>query len=165
MRHQLVSVRRFLVATLLVGAVGACGPLCGNGKLNLSNPHINPTLFTCPTNASNLDYPMAITVDADNQSSSNINILSAATASTVTKLSGKWAIKVGDKSGDPNLGYSPKSIGAGSKTTLKLKTIWTCTNTNPAPNTYGDWSIVLSLTTSAGKYTIKLPSLRVKLAT
>lgn len=161
MRHRLVSVRRFLVATLLVGAVGACGPLCGNGKLNLSNPHISPMTFACPTNAFNFDYPMTITVDADNQSSNTITIKKAETDTTVTKLSGNWAIKVGAKTGDPNLDFSPSSIGAGSKTTLKLKTSWYCTNSSPGPNTYGDYAIVLTLTTSNGKYSINLPTYRV----
>ena len=162
MRHQLVSVRRFLVATLLVGAVGACGPLCGNGTLSLSNPHINPTLYSCPGNANNFEYPMDITVDAANQSS-NTTIRNAATETTVTNLSGKWSIKVGAKSGDPNLTFSPRSIGAGSKTTLTLTAIWFCTSASPGPTTYADYGIVLTLTTSNGNYSINLPTYRVKM--
>lgn len=163
MRHQLVTARKFVVATFLLGAVGACGPLCGNGKLNLSNAHISPTSFSCPTSANSFQYPMNITVDADNESSSAITIRSAATDTTVTKLSGIWSMAVGAKSGDQNLAFTPSSIGAGSKTTVKLKTTWSCTNTSPGPSTYADFSIVLTLTTSNGKYSIKLPSHRLQM--
>ena len=163
MRSHLPVVRKYLVAAILVGAVGACGPLCGNGKLNLSNAHISPLSFSCPTAASSYQYPMNINVDADNQSSGTIAIKSASTAATVTKLSGTWEVSVGQKSGDPNVTFSPSSIGAGSKTTLKLKTIWSCTNSSPGPNTYADFSIVLTLITSAGKYSIQLPSHRLRM--
>lgn len=162
MRSHLV-VREYLVAAILVGAVGACGPLCGNGRLNLSNPHISPTSFSCPSNANSFEYPMNITVDADNQSSSTITIKSAATDTTVTKLSGAWDIKVGAKSGDQKLSFTPSTINAGSKATLKLKTSWSCTNTTPGANTFADFSIVLTLTTSDGKYTINLPTHRLKM--
>ena len=163
MHHRLLTVRKYVLAAILVGAVGACGPFCGNGKLNLSNPHISPLSFTCPTAASGLQYLMNITVDADNQSSGKITIKSAATDATVTKLNGTWGIPVGQKSGDQNVSFVPSSIASGAKTTINLKTIWSCTNSVAAPNTYADFSLVLSLTTSAGKYSIKLPSHRLKM--
>lgn len=106
---------------------------------------------------------MNISVDADNQSSSAITIKSASTDATVTKLSGSWAIPVGQKSGDQNLSFTPSSISSGSKAMLKLKTIWSCTNSTASPNTYADFALVLTLTTSAGKYSIKLPSHRLKM--
>ena len=160
MHHRLLTVRKHVVAAILVGAVGACGPLCGNGKLNLSNAQISPLSFTCPTAASGLQYPMNITVDADNQSSGKITIKSAATDATVTKLNGTWGIPVGQKSGDQNVTFTPSSIASGSKTTVKLKTIWSCTNSSAGPNTYADFSLVLTLTTSVGMYAIKLRSHR-----
>lgn len=163
MRHQLLTVRRYVVAAVLVGAVGACGPLCGNGKLNLSNPQISPVSFVCPEAASSYQYTMNISVEADNQSSSTITIKSAATSATATKLVGKWDFSVGAKSGDPNVSFSPRSIGAGSKTRLNLKTGWTCTNTTPGAGAYADFSIVLTLSTSSGKYSISLPSHRLKM--
>ena len=159
-------IRRWIATAILVGVVGACGPLCGNGKLNLSNAHINPTSFTCPSGANNYPYDVKGTVDADNQSSNNITIKSLATSATVTRLNGSWGISVGTKSGAENVTFSPTSIGSGSKTTIKFTTPWTCTNTNSAnqANTFADFALVLTVVTSAGTYRINLPSHRMKMA-
>ena len=159
-------IRRWIAAAILVGAVGACGPLCGNGKLNLSNAHINPTAFTCPSGADNYGYDVKGTFDADNQSSNNITIKSMRTDATVTKLNGSWGLSVGDKSGAENVTFSPKSIGSGSKATIKFTTPWDCTNTSGAAqsNTYADFALVLTVVTTAGTYKINLPSHRMKMA-
>jgi hypothetical protein len=157
-------MRRWVAAAVLIGAVGACGPVCGNGKLNLSNPNITPTSFTCPVAANSYQYDMNGTVEADNQSGNSITIKSAATDAVVTKLNGTWGIAVGTRSGDQNVNVNPKSIGSGSKATIRFKTIWSCTNTAAKPNTYADFSLVLTLVTSAGNYKITLPSHRLKMA-
>ena len=159
-------IRRWIAAAILVGAVGACGPLCGNGKLNLSNAHISPAAFTCPSGADNYGYDVKGTFDADNQSSNNITIKSMRTDATVTKLNGSWGLSVGDKSGAENVTFSPKSIGSGSKATIKFTTPWDCTNTSGAAqaNTYADFALVLTVVTTAGTYKINLPSHRMKMA-
>ena len=104
------------------------------------------------------------TVDADNQTTNNITIRSVATNATVTKISGSWGGKVGDKTGATDLTFSPKSIGSGSKTTINFTTPWTCTNTGATTNTYADFALVLTVVTSAGMYKINLPSHRMKMA-
>ena len=30
-------IRRWIATSILIGAVGACGPFCGDGKLSFSN--------------------------------------------------------------------------------------------------------------------------------
>ena len=141
-------MRRWIAIAILVGAVGACGPLCGNGKLNLSNAQVGPSSFNCPVNATDYAYSLKGSIDADNQTSQNITIKSMTTTATVTKLNGpKWEISVGQK-----------SVSSGSKTTIKFTTGWKCTNPGTAPaNTYADFALVMTLVTSAGIYTIKLP--------
>jgi hypothetical protein len=163
MRPELL-IRNWIATLVLIGAVGACGPLFSNGRLNLSNPQINPTSFTCPVAADAYQYPMTGAVDADNQSGSKITITSAATDATVTRLNGTWGISVGTKSGDQSVNVYPSSIGSGSKATIRFRTVWSCTNSAAKPNTYADFALVLTLTTSAGKYTVKLPSHRLKMA-
>ena len=156
-------MRRWIALAILVGAAGACGPVCGNGKLNLSNAHLDPTSFACPSGASSYHYDLHGSVDADNQSNATITIKSMNTSAVVTKLSGTWAISVGAKSGAENLAFSPNSVGAGSKTTLKFITPWTCTNTSGGPNTYADFANQLTVVTSAGTYKLDLPSHRMKM--
>ena len=159
-----VKRRSWIAAAILVGAVGACGPLCGNGKLNFSNAHINPTSFTCPAGSNNHDYDIKVSVDADNQSSNNITIKSVATNATVTKLVGNWAISVGTKSGAENLTFAPKSIGSGSKVTVNVTTPWSCTNAGTGGvQTYADFALVMTVVTSSGTYKINLPSHRMNM--
>ena len=127
-------MRRWIAIAILLGAVGACGPLCGNGKLNLSNAQIGPSSFLCPANSTDHAYSLKGSVDADNQTSQNVTIKSMATTATVTKLSGpNWQISVGQTSGDDQVTFSPKSVSSGSKTTIKFTTGWTCTNPGTAP--------------------------------
>ncbi len=93
-------IRGWIALAILIGAVGACGPFCGNGKLNLSNGKLNPTSFTCPLNATDYGYSIKGTFEADNQSNKDITIKSMSTTVTVVKLAGSnWSMSVGDKSG------------------------------------------------------------------
>ena len=154
-------MRRRIAIAILIGAVGACGPFCGNGKLNLSNGRLSPTSFTCPLNATDYGYFLNGTVDADNQTGKNITIKSAATNVTVVKLAGSWGLKVGDKSGASNIDFTPKSIGSGQKTTIKFVTPWNCTDAgNNTVTTYADFKVVLTMVTDAGTYDVKLPNHR-----
>lgn len=145
--------------------VGACGPFCGNGKLNFSGAHTTPSTFTCPIGSSDLGYTMSGTVDADNQTTGTITVKSFATAATVTAIHGSWGGAVGDKTGTDNLPFSPKSVAANSKTTFKFTTPWHCSNSGGnSPNTYADFAVVLTIVTSSGTYRVNLPKHRLRLA-
>ena len=160
------SVRQSVVAALLMVTAGACGPFCGNGKLNLSTAQINPTSYTCAAGANNFSYPITGTLVADNQSSKKISIKSMSDQAEVTKLSGgKWSISVGDKSGTDSIEFSPTSVNANTKTTVKFTLPWECTNPGgDTPNTYADFKIVLTLKTDSGNYSINLPNHRMNMA-
>lgn len=160
----MTQVRAWGAVAVLLVAVGACGPFCGNGKFNLSNPHITPTTFVCPPNSNHFGYDMQGTVDADNQTGRTVTIKSMATNSVVTHVHGAWSGAVGDKSGEPNLAFSPKSVSSGSRATLSFKTGWSCTsNPTPDPQTYADFKVVLTIVASSGTYTVTLPSHRLKM--
>lgn len=146
---------------LLVAAVGACGPLCGNGKLNLSNGKLNPSSFTCPLDATDYGYTIDGTVDADNQTGKNITIKSVSTNVTVVKLAGSWGLKIGDMSNAPDIDFAPKSISSSQRTTVRFATPWTCTDAgNNTVETYADFKVVLTMVTDAGTYDVKLPNHR-----
>ena len=154
-------IRRRLAIAILIGLVGACGPLCGNGKLNLSNGKLSEPSFTCPLNATDYGYTIDGTVDADNQTAKNIVIKSVSTDVTVVKLAGTWGLQVGDKSGAPDIAFSPKSLSSGQRTTVRFATPWTCTDSgNNTVQTYADFKVVLTMVTDAGTYNVKLPNHR-----
>src|SRR5256885_4504268 len=156
---------KFLGLALLMIAVGACGPFCGNGKLNLSHATLSPSSFTCPAGSTDFKYDIKGTLDADNQSSKKITVKSMSTAAVVSKLAGSWGIPVGDKSGAENINFSPKSIDSGSKATFKFTTPWHCSNNGGnTTETYADFKIQLVIVTDNGTYTADLPAHRMKMA-
>ena len=159
-------VRQTIVAAVLVVTVGACGPFCGNGKLNLSNPHINPASYTCASGANNFSYSINGTLGADNQTGKKVTIKSMSDQAVVSKLSGgNWSISVGEKSGSDAIKFSPASVDANSKTTVKFTLPWECTNPGgDTPNTYADFKIVLTLKTDSGNFNIDLPNHRMSMA-
>ena len=146
-------MRRIAVG-LLVLALGARGPFCGNGKLNLSNAHVKSS-YVCPIGSSSADYKVDGTLDADNQTSATVTIKSMTMEATVVGFKGNWFDKsMGAKSTSADFPFSPKTVSAGSKTTIHFTTPWSCTN--PAGNTgsYADFAIALMLDTTAGKLKI-----------
>jgi hypothetical protein len=84
----------------------------------------------------------------------------------VTKLSGgNWSISVGEKSGTDSIEFSPSSVNANSKATVKFTLPWLCTNPGgDKANTYADFKIVLTLKTDSGNYSIDLPNHRMNMA-
>jgi len=158
--------RSWVAAAFLVLVVGACGPFCGNGKLNLSNAKLNPTSFTCPSGAQNYSYDIKGTVDLDNQTSKKITIRSMSTSAQILKLVGdNWSAKVGDKSGADDIDYSPKSIASGTKAPLKFTTPWNCSNSGGnSTETYADFKLQVVMVTDNGTYKFDLPNHRMKMA-
>ena len=159
-----MTVRGIAVAFLLV-MVGACGPFCGNGKLNLSNAKLTPTTFTCPAGAQDYGYDLKGTLDADNQTSKKITIKSMSTSAEIVKLVGtNWSASVGDKSGADDIDYSPKTIESGAKATLKFTTPWDCSDSGAnTTETYADFKLVLNIVTDNGSFKVNLPNHRMRM--
>ena len=139
-------------------------PVCGNGKLNLSHANLNPKEFICPELAKDYSYDIKGTLDADNQSRNKITVRSMSTAAVVDKLAGNWGLAVGDKSGADDIEFSPKTIDPGQKTTFKFTAPWSCTNEGDnVQETYADFKIQLIIDTDHGKYTVDLPTHRMRM--
>jgi len=159
-------IREWIAAAILIGAVGACGPFFGNGKLNFSNARLNPAVFTCPLGSHDYQYAINGSVDADNQTSKTITIKSVGTAATIVKLAGdNWSAKVGDESGADDIDFKPDRISAGSKVTLKFTTPFDCSDAgNNTAETYADFKLQLVMVTSSGTYKVNLPNHRMNMA-
>jgi hypothetical protein len=151
---------------ILIAAVGACGPFCGNGKLNFSNARLNPASFTCPSGSQDYQYSINGSVDADNQTGKKITIKTVATKATIVKLAGdNWSAKVGDESGADDIDFKPGAIDSGSKVTVKFTTPWDCSDAgNNTIETYADFKLQLVMVTNNGSYTVDLPNHRMKMA-
>ena len=163
------NLKKWLGSPILILILGGCQvfgtPLCGNGKLNLSHADLNPKESTCPLDSTDYAYDIKGTLEADNQTNRKITVKSMATAAVVVKLAGSWGMAVGDKSGADDIDFSPKSIDPGEKTTFKFSAPWSCTNNGNNPQeTYADFKIQLIIDTDHGKYTVDLPTHRMKMA-
>jgi hypothetical protein len=156
---------KFAAVLVLILLAGPCGPICGNGKLNLSHATLSPTSYTCPAGVTDHKYEIKGSVEADNQTNRKITVRSMATAAEVARLAGSWGIAVGDKSGARDIAFSPKTVDSGSKTTFNFTTPWYCTNSGNHPTeTYADFKVQLVMETSNGRYAVNLPAHRMKLA-
>ncbi len=155
-------MRRWIATAILVGAVGACGPLCGNGKLNLSNAHIDSS-FTCPAGSDQYNYAVKGALDADNQTSSTVTIKSMALDSTVIAINGSWGASVGSKGNTPIAVFSPKTVSSGSKATIQYSSPWYCTDPAGGAGSYADFAIVLTLVTTAGTLKVSTNHHRLKM--
>ena len=150
---------------LLLAAFAVFGfAMVGNGKLNLSHANLSPREFICPELAKDYSYTIKGTLDADNETRNKITVRSMSTAAVVEKLAGNWGMAVGDRSGAEEIGFSPKTIDPGQKITFNFTTPWSCTNegTN-TQETYADFKIQLTIDTDHGKYTVDLPTHRMRM--
>lgn len=156
---------RWIPVALLILAVGACGPFCGNGKLNLSNAHVTSN-YTCPVNADNKTYNVDGSVDADNQTNGTVTIRAMTMDTTVTGIKGNWGNEtLGNKNTATIAPFSPTKVSAGSKATIKFTTQWTCSDPGTGnKGLYADFAVTLTLDTTAGKLKIDAGKHRLSMA-
>ena len=143
------------IACLAIAAVGACGPFCRSGKVALTNARVDST-FTCPNPSTNRPYDVHGSLDVDNGTGNTVTIKSVTEADELVDVHGGWNIgDVGTKSQDPVDTFSPKSVKAGDKTTIKFVIKFTCTDNGVVVGkTYGDFTFKFTVDTSAGTLNI-----------
>jgi hypothetical protein len=128
---------------------------CGSGSFSIGSPSVDAT-YTCPTGASNAPYQLHATADADNSTSQTVEVRSVAAVMVLTAVHGDWQQKVGSTYNAGEVQFSPRTIGANSKAKLQVTIPSACTN-GPRPATaadYGDYTVKLTVTTSAGMFTL-----------
>jgi hypothetical protein len=130
---------RLAIATLAIAAIGACGPFCGSGKVSVTNAHVDST-FNCPRSSNQFQYSVHGTIDVDNPTSKVVTIKSISAENTNVAGHGNWTGRLGAKGTEPVKDFSPTSVKAGDKATIKFTIAFECTSTNPVPGTYGDFA-------------------------
>jgi hypothetical protein len=138
-------------------AAGALLAACGSSAFTIASASVDAS-YTCPTGASNTPYDLHATADADNPTSQTVDVRSVSAVMVLAAVHGDWQQKVGSEYDAGQVQFSPKTIRAGSKAKLQVTIPSACTN-GPHPATaadYGDYTVSLTVTTSAG--TFKLTS-------
>ena len=130
---------------------------CGSSAFSIASPSVDAS-YTCPAGASNAPYDLHATADADNPTSQSVDVRSVSAVMVLAAVHGDWQQKVGFQYDAGQVQFSPKTIGASSKTKLLVTIPSACTN-GPHPTAtsdYGDYTVKLTVATSAG--TFKLTS-------
>jgi hypothetical protein len=130
---------------------------CGSGSFSIAGASVDAS-YTCPTGASNTPYDLHATADADNPTSQTVDVRSVSAVMVLAAVHGDWQQKIGSEYDAGQVQFSPKTIGAGAKAKLQVTIPSACTN-GPHPATaadYGDYTVTLTVATSAG--TFKLTS-------
>jgi hypothetical protein len=144
------AVRATCVAILAAGAVA-----CGSSAFSIGSPSVDAS-YTCPAGAKNAPYDLHVTVNADNPTSQTVDVRSVSAVMVLSAVHGDWQQKVGSEYDAGQVQFSPKTIGASSKTKLQVTIPSACTN-GPHPAAaadYGDYTVKLIVATSAGTFKV-----------
>jgi hypothetical protein len=146
-------VRAPALAAFLAVAMVACGPAGGAGKFMIGNARVDPA-FTCPNPADNFAYDVHGTIDADNSTGSTVTIESISSTTTTVATHGSWLGQMGETDEEPDLQYSPSTVGAGSKATVHFTIPFGCSDTphQGVLDTYGEFAVHITVVTSAGTF-------------
>jgi len=112
--------------------------------------------YSCPLGAANARYDLRATIDVRNGTSSTVTIKSVSAVMTLAAIKGGWLEPVGAKYQASDVTFSPSTVGAGSDASLKVTIPSACTSgKTPNPSViYGEYSVALTVETSAGTHTI-----------
>jgi hypothetical protein len=108
----------------------------------------------CPAGTNAAAYDLNATIAADNQTSSSVAIRSASAAMVVSAVHGQWLQTVGFRYDAGEVPVSPKSVGPGSRATLKITIPSACSNNvhQGTADNYADYKVELTVRTTAGDF-------------
>lgn len=126
---------------------------CGSTGFGLTGATVDGT-YTCAAGSANTRYDLHASISADNSTSKSVDVRSIDAVMVVATVHGQWQQTVGTKYDAGEVQFSPSSVGAGSKATLTATISSACTNgkhqgTN---DNYADYSVQLTVVTSAGTF-------------
>jgi hypothetical protein len=155
MMRATAALQQTGIAVLITAMSMAASCGFGPSTLALSNAAVDPT-YQCPNGASNSAYDVHATVHVDNGTSNTVSITSVAAVMTLVATKGTWLEPLGNRYTASNVTFTPASVGGGASTTLHVTIPSACTNgkTPKGGSSYGEYSVALTVTTSAGTYAV-----------
>lgn len=144
--------------TLAVGVLLLLGTDCGfgSGAFHLNNASVDAR-HVCLRGSNNAAYDIHASADANNGTSSSVTIKTVTAVLTLASVHGGWLQQVGSKYDAGSVSFTPSNVSAGSDATLHLTIPSACTNNSSAASTasYADYTVTLTVTSSAGTNTIE----------
>jgi len=126
---------------------------CGSTGFALTGATVDGT-YTCAVGSANTKYDLHAKISADNSSPKTVDVRSIDAVMVVAAVHGQWQQAVGTKYDAGEVQFSPRSVGASSKATLTATIPSACSNGQhqDTNDDYADYSIQLTVVTSAGKF-------------
>lgn len=145
-------MKRLLCALAILVLACGCG---GSSDFTLSNARADLD-HACASAVKNAPYDLHVTVEMHNGRSTSVSIASVSAVMTLSAVHGGWLQEVGYQYEAQNVAFSPDTVGAGSTSTLRVTVPSACTNQSPngGPVSYADYSVALTVVTSAGTFKI-----------
>jgi hypothetical protein len=150
-----MAIRRLGAAVAAAVMAGGCG-FGSSADFTLSNAAVD-SAHACASAATYVAYDVHATIDAHNGKSSAVSITSISAVMTLAAVHGGWLQQVGYRYVPGNVTFTPDRVGAGSNATLQVTIPSACTNLSKSagPVSYGDYSVALTVNTSAGTFKIE----------
>jgi hypothetical protein len=146
-----IKRRAFVALTGGLLALAGCSSQSSD-SFSLSNASVD-TSHSCPVAANNVHYDIQGTFDAHNGTSRDVTITAVDATLTLAAVNGGWLQKVGDKYVANHVTFAPATVAAGANATVSLTIPSACTGRVPgAAVASGDYTVSLTLTTSAGTF-------------
>lgn len=141
---------RWVVPAFMALAVLAA---CGSSSFSLSGATVDAT-YTCAVGSANTPYSVGVKISTDNPTSKSVDVRSIDAVMVVSAIHGSWLQPVGYKYDAGDIEFSPRSVGAGAKSTLTGSIPSGCTNQKHQGTTdnYADYAVQLTVVTSAGTF-------------
>lgn len=141
-----------------VGVLILSGASCAFGSpgtFNLSNASVDPG-FSCPRGSANVYYDIHASAEAHNGTSNSVTIMTVTATLKLASVHGVWLQQVGSKYDAGKVSFGPPKIAAGADATLTLIIPSACTNGSHEGSTasYGEYSVTLTVTSSAGTHSV-----------
>jgi hypothetical protein len=150
-------VRRTAPFTLAALAVCAIVAGCSSGtpKFSLDGGAVDAT-FACPVGSDNAPYPLHASIEARNPTPAAVTIRSVTATLKLQATKGPWLEKIGSTYDAGNATFTPASVPAGADTSIKVTITSACTSDKSilAPLSYGEYVVVMRVTTSSGSFTV-----------
>jgi hypothetical protein len=140
----------FIAATSMAASCGF-----GSSTFALNSASVDAT-YQCPTGASNSEYDVHATIQVNNGTSNTVSIRSVDAVMTLVAVKGTWLETLGDRYTASNVTFTPSSVAGGASATVHVTIPSACTNgkTPTGGSSYGEYSVGLTVGTSAGTFTI-----------
>jgi hypothetical protein len=145
---------RIAVLVAITSIAASCG--FGSSSFTLNGATVDPT-YQCPTGASNSAYDVHATINVTNGTSNTVSIKSVAAVMTLVAVKGTWLEQLGDKYTASSVTFTPSSVADGASGALHVTIPSACTNgkTPTGGSSYGEYSVTLTVATSAGTFAIQ----------